>query len=210
LTGQVPDALSIAEIAALAGVTPRTVRYYVAEGLLPPPEGAGQQRVYTSEHLLRLQAIKALKATYLPLGEIRRRLAGTSAADLKQLAEATAPTPPSSALAYLASIQPGLGPRIREASPAYQRDRFPPLGSTRPSASLAPVDQGGPSGPGALPRPGQVDAGPGETVWRRVTLAPGVELHYQPSGDRRRDSIVAHIIRTASHLLESLSHETST
>ncbi len=40
-----------------------------------------------------------------------------------------------------------------------------------------------------------------ESVWRRVTLAPGVEIHYQPSGNRRRDETIAHIIRTATHLL---------
>src|SRR5438045_3652795 len=35
--------LTIAELAARAGVTPRTIRYYVAEGLLPPPGGRGQR-----------------------------------------------------------------------------------------------------------------------------------------------------------------------
>jgi hypothetical protein len=42
---------------------------------------------------------------------------------------------------------------------------------------------------------------PTGTVWRRVALAPGVELHYQPSGDRRRDAAIARLIRAAAGLL---------
>lgn len=66
--------LGIAELAQRAGVTPRTIRYYVAEGLLPPPGGRGQRRAYNQRHLDRLTAIRELKAAYLPLHEIRRRL----------------------------------------------------------------------------------------------------------------------------------------
>ena len=80
--------MRIAELARLAGVTVRTVRYYVAEGLLAPPGGAGPRRVYTDEHLLRLRAIRLLKSEYLPLPEIRRRLAGQSPAELHALASA--------------------------------------------------------------------------------------------------------------------------
>ncbi|MCC6705677.1 MAG: MerR family DNA-binding transcriptional regulator, partial [Thermomicrobiales bacterium] len=32
---------SLQELSDAAGVSPRTVRYYIAEGLLPPPEPAG-------------------------------------------------------------------------------------------------------------------------------------------------------------------------
>jgi DNA-binding transcriptional MerR regulator len=66
--------MGIAELARRAGVTPRTIRYYVAEGLLPAPAGRGQRRAYGPEHLDRLEAIRELKAAYLPLHEIRRRL----------------------------------------------------------------------------------------------------------------------------------------
>ena len=55
------DLLSIAELAERVGLTRRTIRFYVAEGLLPPPGGRGQRRVYSSEHLIRLRAIQRLK-----------------------------------------------------------------------------------------------------------------------------------------------------
>ena len=70
--------MGIAELAQRAGVTPRTVRYYVAEGLLPPPGGRGQRRAYGQGHLDRLDEIRELKAAYLPLHEIRRRLDASS------------------------------------------------------------------------------------------------------------------------------------
>ena len=62
------------ELSKLADVTPRTVRYYIAEDLLPPPIVGGRNATYSQEHLDRLVAIGGLKAMYLPLREIRHRL----------------------------------------------------------------------------------------------------------------------------------------
>src|SRR4051794_15916726 len=68
--------ISLRELTDTAGVSIRTVRYYIAEGLLPPPEGSGPSSFYSEAHLDRLQLIHRLKEAYLPLKEIRRRLAG--------------------------------------------------------------------------------------------------------------------------------------
>ena len=67
---------SIGELAEAAGISTRTIRYYVAEGLLPPPAGAGPNSRYTDTHLEQLALIGRLKEQYLPLKEIRRRLIG--------------------------------------------------------------------------------------------------------------------------------------
>jgi DNA-binding transcriptional MerR regulator len=64
----------IEELAALGGVTRRTVRYYVQEGLLLAPLGVGRGRHYGPEHLARLQAVKALQEKGLSLDEVRREL----------------------------------------------------------------------------------------------------------------------------------------
>jgi DNA-binding transcriptional MerR regulator len=73
---------TLRELAALAQVTPRTIRYYTAEGLLPPPEARGRYARYGAEHLRRLQQIAQLKADYLPLQVIKERLAPLGAAAL--------------------------------------------------------------------------------------------------------------------------------
>lgn len=62
------------ELSTLANVPPRTVRYYIAEDILPPPTIGGRNATYSQEHLDRLNAISAMKAMFLPLREIRHRL----------------------------------------------------------------------------------------------------------------------------------------
>ena len=69
------------ELARAADVAPRTVRYYVQRGLLPAPEFKGRDTSYGRGHLSRLRAIKRLDA-------IEARLAGSSEAELDQLARA--------------------------------------------------------------------------------------------------------------------------
>ncbi len=77
--------LSLAELVDAAGVTVRTVRYYIAEGLLPAPRGTGPSSFYTRDHLDRLTLISRLKDGYLPLKEIKRRLSGVDEAEVRRL-----------------------------------------------------------------------------------------------------------------------------
>jgi DNA-binding transcriptional MerR regulator len=66
-------ALTIDELAARAGVTVRTVRFYSARGLLPPP-AIGPRRVgrYGPGHLSRLALIEELQHQGLTLAAIER------------------------------------------------------------------------------------------------------------------------------------------
>ncbi|MEV6016753.1 MULTISPECIES: MerR family transcriptional regulator [unclassified Streptomyces] len=79
--------LTVDELAARAGVTVRTVRFYSARGLLPPPV-IGHRRVghYSQEHLARLALIEELQHQGMTLAAIERRLTqlppGLSAHDL--------------------------------------------------------------------------------------------------------------------------------
>ena len=67
---------TIGELATLAGVTPRTIRYYVSIGLLPSPGQSGPGTRYGDGHLARLRLIRRLQREHLPLGEIAVRLEG--------------------------------------------------------------------------------------------------------------------------------------
>ena len=53
-----------------SGVPARTVRFYIARGLLDPPAVAGRGAVYGDAHLGRLREIRALQAKGLTLAEI--------------------------------------------------------------------------------------------------------------------------------------------
>jgi DNA-binding transcriptional MerR regulator len=74
------------ELAAEAGVSPRTVRYYVQRGLLPAPEFRGKDTAYGREHLLRLHAVRRLQEANLPLDEIQVRLANATESELAKIA----------------------------------------------------------------------------------------------------------------------------
>jgi DNA-binding transcriptional MerR regulator len=64
---------SIDELADLGGVSRRTVRYYVQEGLLPAPLGVGRGRHYDQSHLDRLLHVKAEQEAGRSLDDIRAR-----------------------------------------------------------------------------------------------------------------------------------------
>ncbi|PWI41938.1 MerR family transcriptional regulator [Streptomyces sp. ICBB 8177] len=70
-----PPGLTVDELAARAGVTVRTVRFYGTKGLLPPPV-LGPRRVgrYGPEHLARLALIEELQHQGLTLAAIERYL----------------------------------------------------------------------------------------------------------------------------------------
>lgn len=64
---------TVRQLARIAGVTPRTLRYYDAIGLLKPTRvGDNGYRYYGPEALLRLQQILLYRAVDLPLDEIGR------------------------------------------------------------------------------------------------------------------------------------------
>jgi DNA-binding transcriptional MerR regulator len=65
----------IEDLARLGGVSRRTVRYYVQEGLLPAPEGAGRGAHYGPRHLDQLLAVKSMQERGLSLEEVRDALA---------------------------------------------------------------------------------------------------------------------------------------
>jgi DNA-binding transcriptional MerR regulator len=85
--------LSIAEVCARLGLSPRTVRYYEELGLLPGVRRrAGGRRVYGEDELQRLRFVQRLKALGLSLAEIGELnalygLAGSTRAMLARLDE---------------------------------------------------------------------------------------------------------------------------
>ena len=68
---------TVKQVSDLAGVTPRTLRYYDQIGLLKPASvGSNGYRGYSDDDLLRLQQIRFYRELDLPLAEIRQALDG--------------------------------------------------------------------------------------------------------------------------------------
>lgn len=120
---------AIGDLARLAGVSRRTVRYYVQEELIPPPLGVGRGNHYGPEHLEQILRVKAMQEAGRTLDEIRRE-----------------------------TTRRGAAPVVRTSTSALRAtvDKW-----TRPARLKV------------APEPQQIE----RSLWRRLTLAPGVELH---------------------------------
>jgi DNA-binding transcriptional MerR regulator len=128
------DGLSLTELARRADVTPRTVRYYIAQGLIPAP-AAGPGQHYGQGQLLRIALIKRLQREHLPLAEIRARLSTLDdAAVASALSEAeTGDDETAAAHAVEAATSPD-----RERALSYIR-RVLDEGATRRAGSMRTV-----------------------------------------------------------------------
>jgi DNA-binding transcriptional MerR regulator len=71
-----PERFSIDELSMLAGVTPRTVRYYIAEGLVDRPIGEKRGAHYVRRHLEQLLLIRRWTDAGLSLERVRELLSG--------------------------------------------------------------------------------------------------------------------------------------
>lgn len=105
------DTMKLEELAAKAGTSARTVRYYVQRGLLPAPAFRGKDTAYGRDHLVRLRAIRRLQDRFLPLDAIQAELAHASLDEIERLADGRsdpsagvvtgpAPVPPTSGHPY--------------------------------------------------------------------------------------------------------------
>ncbi len=70
-----PPQLTVDELAAAAGMTVRTVRYYAGLRLMPAPERRGRLAFYSDIHVARLKLVRALQDHGLSLTSIEDYLA---------------------------------------------------------------------------------------------------------------------------------------
>ncbi len=87
-----PYRYTMADLEKATGLSSRTIRFYITQGLLPSARGRGVGATYGPGHLLRLKAIGLLKQENTPLEQIRQRLEGMRDAELAAMLEVeTAP-----------------------------------------------------------------------------------------------------------------------
>ena len=70
------DRLSLEQLAALTGLTIRTVRYYIQQGLVSRPEGAKRGAYYQQRHVQELLMLRRWTDAGLSLDRIRELRAG--------------------------------------------------------------------------------------------------------------------------------------
>lgn len=66
--------LSLAEVAAATGMTPRNVRAHQSRGLIPPPTRSGRRAYYGQPHVTRLRAVRELQRRGYNLAAVKALL----------------------------------------------------------------------------------------------------------------------------------------
>lgn len=172
--------LDLETLAAKAGVSPRTVRYYIHQRLLPSP-GKGPYIRYDEELVDRLRLIKEYQAQHLPLAEIRKRLDRLDAEGVRAVLGRPLELPLSdSALSYVKRALGEEGGRLAERAAPYQTRSAPPEPHDLFSAAgaVSPDDQ-----------------------WQRVRLSPKLELHIQRPLSPAESKLVNRVLDLARRLL---------
>lgn len=129
----------------------RTIRYYMAEGLIQSPgEKQGTASLFSYLNLLQLLTVKKLQAEHLPIRKIRELVAGKSEQELELLlgvgSVAAKKTRDTDAKRYLESL-------------------------LAPEAAAFPMETA------AAPPPPAPQMREQSASWQRVEIEPGLELH---------------------------------
>ena len=76
---------SIKDLEEKTGIKVRTIRFYIKEQLVPPPNGTGGGASYDDTHLLHLQAVKVLHESQLKFSGIKEALAAMTEDEVRAL-----------------------------------------------------------------------------------------------------------------------------
>ena len=153
----------------------RTIRYYMAEGLVQTPEEKqGTASVFGYLNLLQLLTVKKLQAEHLPIRKIRELVAGKSEQELETLL--------------------GIGSTAKKSRDTEAKRYLESLLAPTPVPQAAPPKQA------AAPT---LPAGQSQS-WQRVEIEPGLELHirsdYAPPTSARTKSLLEKAIHRLRRL----------
>ena len=169
----------------------RTIRYYLAEGLVPPAEDKqGTASVFGYRHLLQLLVVKKLQSEHLPIRKIRDLVDGRTERELERLLGAEGSTAvKNEALSYLEKLL--MKPTAPLSSPPAPQ-----------AASMEALSSPAPAPPQRSP------ASIGSGTWSRIEIEPGLELHihdqYQPPSEARG---LRRLTQSVLRVIESFGHK---
>lgn len=202
-----PATYDLNELSAAAGVTPRTIRYYVQQGLLPSPGTRGPGTRYDRAFLDRLQLIRRLQRQHLPLAEIRLRLEALDDDGVREaLGAPPEQTTGSSALEYVRDLltrqaaRTAAGPPLPAGAPPRPSAAAPPPQAALNRSTLGAIFRHVmPTEPAQTAQVSQQSRSTRST-WDRIPLAPDVELHIRRPLSREQNRQVERLIEAARDL----------
>lgn len=156
----------------------RTLRYYLAEGLISPAaDKQGTASVFGYLHLLQLLVIKKLQSEHLPIRKIKELVVNRTERELERLLGLDAKAGATNqSHAYLEKLLTSpASPSAAAALARAQKSGSPATGAPRAVANLPAAKQSAPVA--------------GQANWARVEIEPGLELHvrgdYAPPADAK-------------------------
>ena len=173
-----PESIDILELSDRTRVSPRTIRYYIQQGLLPAPEARGPGAHYGTEHVDKLKLIRRLQAEHLPLSEIRKRIEKLPPEEVKRVLQSKPDYHADSASEYVRRV-------LSEGAASYAS----PVRSRMSVASAnLPRDQS------------QSQTAPQRSQWERFTLASDVELHVRRPVSREDNRKLDRLLEAARQI----------
>ena len=189
LAGAILESSGVRPLNAAASARPseRTIRFYVARGLVTPPNGRGTAATYTYRHILHVLHIKLRQMEGFTLEAIAQEL-GEMTGDVLERRVASA-----------------LGPRFPAPDhlPLTSKDR--PTWGRAGRALRAWLSENTPEDLDEAGAPNRA------TAWRRLPVSHGIELHVRDShplallGDR--DAELADAVRLAVTRILGMVHD---
>ena len=169
-----PEPVDLAELSDKTKVSPRTIRYYIQQGLLPAPDARGPGAHYGPEYVDRLNLIRRLQQEHLPLSEIRKRMEKLQPAEIRRILASQLDSKSDSASDYVRRV-------LREGAAPYAM--------SSPSLSVASPKL--PSDRNAQPNKLQ------RSQWERFTLSRDVELQVRRPVSREENRRIERLLEAA-------------
>ena len=193
----------IKELSERSKTTPRTVHFYVQQGLLPPAGSPGPGARYGEGHVSRLKLIRLLQKQHLPLAEIAKRLKGLTDEQVRELLDETKARRANqggSALEYIRNVLHDQSAKRSDAPdmmPAFLR-RDGGAMHARLSGSAA----------AASPADGAAaSAEPSRSQWERYTLTDGIELNVRRPLARSEQRMLTRLLDAARRIFHTGEEE---
>lgn len=186
----------IKELSERSGATPRTVHFYVQQGLLPPAGSSGPGARYGEGHVARLKLIRLLQKQHLPLAEIARRLKGLTDEQVQGLlheTKARRANESGSALDYIRNILDDQS--ARRSTPA--RSTLSDIDGAVMFSRIAAAPLEAPA----------TSAEPARSQWDRYTLTDGIELNVRRPQARTEQRQLARLLDAARKIFDTTEEE---
>jgi len=145
------EELTLKELVEESGVSERTVRYYMANGIIPPAPRSGPGVRYPRGHLTRLRLVRRWQEENLPLEQIRKLLADLTDVEVERLYQKEVRTPEPE-------------PEARGSAADYVKKALA-RSATRPRM------------PTQLPLDEPTEAPVARSTWERYVVDDDVEIH---------------------------------